>query len=79
MHDRCSQETRNKQTPETGPQPVSREPLPVLLPQDPTVCQTLNHPNPRPTVPGHRTPKGKDIRTSCRHVPPGTYPLIFHP
>ena len=30
-------------------------------------------------VPGHRTPKGKDIRTSCRHVPPGTYPLIFHP
>jgi len=23
----------------------------VLLSQDPTVCQTLNHPHPRPTVP----------------------------
>lgn len=27
--------------------------LPVLLPQDPTVCQTLNHPSPPRTVPGH--------------------------
>jgi hypothetical protein len=34
MHDRCSQETRNKQVP-------GKSPFPVLLPQDPTVCQTL--------------------------------------
>ena len=32
--DRCSQETRNKQAP-------GKSPLPALLPQDPTVCQTL--------------------------------------
>jgi len=24
-------------------------------------------------------PKGKSVRTCCRHVPPGTYLLIFHP
>ncbi|MFD5279053.1 hypothetical protein ACFWIX_16030 [Pseudarthrobacter sp. NPDC058362] len=34
---------------------------PALLPQDPTVCQTLNHPSPNP--PFQDTPTKEDIRT----------------
>jgi hypothetical protein len=43
MHDRCSQETRNKQTHTTATHPTNGERgrAMVLLPQDPTVCQTL--------------------------------------
>jgi hypothetical protein len=44
MHDRCSQETRNKQTHTTATHPTKngeRGRAMVLLPQDPTVCQTL--------------------------------------
>ena len=43
MHDRCSQETRNKQTHTTATHPTKngeRGRAMVLLPQDPTVCQT---------------------------------------
>ena len=47
MHDRCSQETRNKQNPGLTP---------VLLPQDPTVCQTLN----RITLIPHRSRRTGD-------------------
>lgn len=36
MCDRSDQETRNKQTRKRN------KPFPALLPQDPTVCQTLN-------------------------------------
>ena len=66
--DRRSQETRNKQT--------RKVTLPVLLPQDPTVCQTLNHlPQPR-TVPQHTQER---IRTKHRKRTCGRYSLIFHP
>jgi hypothetical protein len=51
MHDRCSQETRNKQTRKKNP--------PALLPQDPTVCQTLNRTTPSRTGPGPPS-QGKD-------------------
>ena len=60
---RCSQETRNTSpTPPPGllPRKGTPDDAMVLLPQDPTVCQTLNRPYP----PRHRsrttTPKGKD-------------------
>ena len=64
VHARCSQETRNKQTP-------GKLPSPVLLPQDPTVCQTLNRPTPPRTVPG---PPQERIRT--RHTGKTTRPLF---
>ena len=44
MHDRCSQETRNTQAPHHNHAPTKgrkRGRAMVLLPQDPTVCQTL--------------------------------------
>jgi hypothetical protein len=44
MHDRCSQETRNKRSHATTTHPSKEEQrgrAAVLLPQDPTVCQTL--------------------------------------
>ena len=49
-HDRCSQETRNKQThnPATHPYMGNADQAMVLLPQDPTVCQTLNRTPPPP-------------------------------
>jgi hypothetical protein len=65
MHDRCSQETRNKQTRKKKP--------PALLPQDPTVCQTL----PSGTVPaafqdtlshqGKKHPYSQPVRAT-RHL-----------
>lgn len=70
-HDRCSQETRNKQAP-------GSKTLPALLPQDPTVCQTLNHASPTRTVPG-QTPHREPIRTKHERQTRGRYPLIFHP
>ena len=61
MRDRCSQETRNKQTRKhTTAKTMIRST--ALLPQDPTVCQTLNHPFPDPAVPGH-TIRRPGIRT----------------
>ncbi len=66
MQERHGRETRNKQT---------RENSPVLLSQDPTVCQTLNHPEtPRPTVP---EPPGFVLKKTKR--PDSRYLLIFHP
>jgi len=53
-------------------------PSTVLLPQDPTVCQTRNHPTPGPAVPGH-TPQGGCIRTRQEPEPGSRYLLIFHP
>jgi hypothetical protein len=50
----------------------------VLLPQDPTVCQTLPSGSHRRTF-QDPDPEGNPIRTCCRPVPPGTYLLIFHP
>ena len=59
--------------------PDKEKPLPpALLPQDPTVCQTLPS-NPNQQRSRTPTPKGKNVRTNNRSVPPGTYPLIFHP
>jgi hypothetical protein len=58
MHDRRSQETRNTS-------PGSH--LPVLLPQDPTVCQTRNH-HP-PPAPFHAPPPKKRHRTKHRRKP----------
>jgi hypothetical protein len=56
---------------------------PALLPQDPTVCQTLpGDTAPVPFQDHHASPpKGKNagVRTNNRPVPPGTYSLIFHP
>src|SRR6476620_2431892 len=73
--DRCSQETRNTQAPE---QERKHSPPPALLPQDPTVCQTLNHASPTRTVPG-QDPRREPIRTRRRRKTRGRYPLIFHP
>jgi hypothetical protein len=69
-HDRCSQETRNKPKP-GKPGPVASGPnsVPNTTQQPPT--------GPRSRTP--RPPKRRDIRTCCRQLPPGTYPLIFHP
>jgi hypothetical protein len=54
MRDRCSQETRNKQT---------RGQTPALLPQDPTVCQTLPSNHTPARFPEHRPlPKGRNKR-----------------
>ena len=72
--------------PETQvPQPAPRTPQTgnaagavVLLPQDPTVCQTLPGGSFRRAF-QDRDPEGNPIRTCCRPVPPGTYSLIFHP
>lgn len=52
---------------------------PVLLSQDPTVCQTLNRLSPVRTVPGHAPSRGNSIRTGCRQETGGRYLLIFHP
>jgi hypothetical protein len=71
-HDRRSQETRNTSPGDNRSQ--SRGP-PVLLPQDPTVCQTLNRPFPSP----HRSKTPKGIRTRRREETGGRYLLIFHP
>ena len=80
MHDRCSQETRNKQTQKTTstttavpapPGPVASGPNSV-----PNTTQRYLPAN----VPGPCQPRReKSVRTSCRRVPPGTYLLIFHP
>jgi hypothetical protein len=76
MHDRCSQETRNKQT-HTPHHPRKGSPRAVvLLPQDPTVCQTLNRTPRPPTVPG--TPQERN-RTGQGESTCGRYLLIFHP
>ncbi|CAI3792793.1 hypothetical protein NKCBBBOE_01432 [Pseudarthrobacter sp. MM222] len=55
--------------------------LPVLLSQDPTVCQTLPSGNIPAAFQDHPAmmTHSQGIRTSRRHVPPGTYLLIFHP
>jgi len=57
------------------PQPKTAAP-PALLPQDPTVCQTRNHPDPPP----HRskTPSKGHPYWEWRR-PRGRYLLIFHP
>ena len=50
----------------------------ALLPQDPTVCQTLNHPHPLP----HRSrthPPKRGIRTRHKRKTSSRYLLIFHP
>jgi hypothetical protein len=66
--------------PEKPPAAKSHGQPPVLLPQDPTVCQTLPSANRAGRFPGHPLPPGKrNIRTNNRPVPPGTYLLIFHP
>ncbi len=52
-----------------------RSKTPALLPQDPTVCQTLPS---NPNQPRSRT-STRNVRTNHRSVPPGTYLLIFHP
>jgi hypothetical protein len=52
------------------PQPKTAAP-PVLLPQDPTVCQTRNHPDPPP----HRS-KTPSKRTSVLGVEKTTRPLF---
>lgn len=57
MHDRCSRETRNK-VPNKNPTGS----LPVLLPQDPTVCQTLPG-NPGPTAFQNNNPTKEKVRT----------------
>ena len=75
MHDRCSQETRNKQNPDpaacaanpgpvaSGPNSVPNTKPPVTLPD---------------TVPGP-PPQRACIRTGCRGKTGGRYLLIFHP
>ncbi len=73
MQERHGRETRNKQTHPATPTNESHHM--VLLSQDPTVCQTLNHPvNPRPTVP---EPPGFVLKKTKR--PDSRYLLIFHP
>jgi hypothetical protein len=53
---------------------------PVLLPQDPTVCQTLNHRNIPPPFQDNPSPEEKEtIRTRQANTPRGRYLLIFHP
>jgi len=78
MHDRCSQETRNKQT--RKPAPTKGDRPAALLPQDPTVCQTLpNNPN-QHAFQDTALHKEETISVLAnRPVPPGTYSLIFHP
>jgi hypothetical protein len=57
-----------------------RNKSPALLPQDPTVCQTLPSNPHRHAFLNTTLPEGKEsIRTHNRPVPPGTYSLIFHP
>ena len=56
----------NKPRKQPAPQP-QYQPLPALLPQDPTVCQTLNHPIPPP----HRSQTGirrQPVRTGHRRT-----------
>lgn len=72
---------RKPETNKPGKQPAPQpqyQPLPALLPQDPTVCQTLNHPIPRHTVP---KPASEDNRSvlGTDEQPDSRYLLIFHP
>ena len=79
MHDRCSQETRNKQTHNPTPHPTKdgeRGRAMVLLPQDPTVCQTLNR---TPPPPPFQDTSQERIRTGQEQKNCGRYLLIFHP
>jgi hypothetical protein len=55
-----------------------KSPSPVLLPQDPTVCQTLPN-NHKPPAFQDQPSKEEPARTNQRSMPPGTYLLIFHP
>ena len=63
MHDRCSQETRNTSPTTRTTHPFHRRrnaaQTMVLLPQDPTVCQTLNRPLLSQTPFQDHHPKGR--------------------
>ena len=69
MHDRCSQETRNTQTRNPHPHKKKGQDITALLPQDPTVCQTLNHPSHTSTLPGTPTKEGTVLSTGKDRQP----------
>ena len=58
----------NKPRKQPAPQP-QYQPLPALLPQDPTVCQTLNHPSHTSTLPGTPTKEGTVLSTGKDRQP----------
>jgi hypothetical protein len=59
---------------------TKHSPRPALLPQDPTVCQTLNRAAPAPAVPQQPPPQRRTtIRTEPGQKPHSRYSLIFHP
>jgi hypothetical protein len=70
VHDRRSQETRNKQTHQQPRKGSST----ALLPQDPTVCQTLNHAITPPPFQNHHWLVLRQGNNTT-----GRYLLIFHP
>src|SRR4029453_10095404 len=60
------------------PQPVSCSPSPGPVVSGPNSVPNTTQRTRSGCVPGP-APRREPVRTSCRHVPPGTYLLIFPP